>query len=566
MRFSRIELNNFRSFGPGRTVIELPEGENILAVVGANNAGKSNLIEALRLVLGGRRRYEPNPADFHRLNIADDMRIELYLREPLRRENVFGEDAITGFYFRVWQSPRAPDKGQLKVDHYCFDAKGKTYNPPIRVPKKTGTAGSDDANEVERLRRLPVQARRVVAQLGRVHYLDPSMYRAFDPTGFGLLARLLDLYREDFRSSDNVYGYETESGHHEMQSAEAFERATDRLRDILSTEKLAEIEAALTRNLASLLGPEAHGAVINVALPTAEDLLADALRLHVQDEAGSPVVPVGHLGSGYQSLLRLAILRSYAELVSEERKAVFLIEEPEAYLNPHLRRHLRAVLGELAAAGHDVFLTTHEPAFSPLTEYATVLRLAKQGGSTRWFRCTDAIEFSYERMAQKVRRGGNSECLFATKVVLCEGQDDVAAVRLLLEKAGADLDARSVSVLDCGGRENLPDYITLLDSLGIELFVVSDGDATTVSDKPEIGKHVERVKTAAVKRLFLFEEDIEHALGLEKLGRANVFQIVEAIEALDPERLDPDAQMRVLRDTLVAFVNGPTWSSDHAID
>jgi ABC-type hemin transport system ATPase subunit len=562
MRFSRVELTNFRSFGPGKKVIELPDGENLLAVVGANNAGKSNLIEALRLVLGGRRRYEPQPADFHRLNVADEMRIELHLREPLRRENVFGEDAITAFYFRVWQSPRAPDKGQLKVDHYCLDEQGKIYNPPVRVPKKGGTGGSDDGNGVERLRRLPVQARRVIAQVGPVHYLDPTMYRAFDPTGFGLLARLLDLYREDFRSTDNVYGYETESGPHEMRSVEAFERATDRLRDILSTEKLAEIEAALTRNLASLLGPEAHGAVVNVALPTAEDLLKDALRLQVQDEAGSPVVPVGRLGSGYQSLLRLAILRSYAELAAEERKAVFLMEEPEAYLNPHLRRHLRSVLGELAAAGHDVFLTTHDPAFAPLTEYATVLRLAKQAGSTEWFRCKDAIEFSYERMAQKLRRGGNAECLFAIKVVLCEGQDDVAAVRLLLEKAAVDLDARSVSVLDCGGRENLPDYITLLDSLGIDLFVVSDGDSTTVKDKPEIGKHVEKVKAAAGERLFLFEEDIEHELSLEKLGRANVFQIVEAVEALDPDKLDSDAPMRSLRDALVAFVDEPASSVD----
>jgi putative ATP-dependent endonuclease of OLD family len=550
MRFSRIELTNFRSFGPGNTVIELPDNDNLLAIVGANNAGKSNLIEAMRLVLGGRRRYEPHQGEFYRLDVTQELRIELHLRESLRRENIFGDDAITAFFFRVWQSGRAPDRGQLKVDHYCLDAKGKIYNPPVRAAR----GGSDEV--VERLRRLPVQARRVIPQLGPVHYLDSSMYRAFDTSGFGLLARLLDLYREDFRSAENVYKYETESGEREMRSVDAFERTTDRLREILATPKLAEIEAALSRNLGTLLGPAARGALIKVALPTAEDLLADALRLQVQDEAESPVVPVRQLGSGYQSLLRLAILRTYAELATEDRKAVFLIEEPEAYLNPHLRRHLRAVIGDLAAAGHDIFLTTHDPAFAPLTEYRTILRLTKEAGTTTSFRCDETLEFSYEAVAQKLRRGGNAECLFATKVVLCEGQDDLAAARLLLEKEGVDLDARSISVLDCGGRENLPDYIRLLDALDIDLFVVSDGDATTAKTKPDVAKKVATVKEAARGRLFLFEEDIERALGVEKKGRSNLPQIVEVVEALQVDTLDPADEIRVLRDGLVSFV-GP---------
>lgn len=559
MRFSRLELTNFRSFGPGKTVIELPEEENLVAVVGSNNAGKTNLIEALRLVLGGRRRYEPDPADFHQLNLADEVRIELHLREPHRRENFFGEDAISAFFFRVWQAPRAPGKGQLKVEHYCLDTEGKTYNPPVRVARKASSSDAAEDEEVDRLRRIPVPARRVIDRLLALHYLDPNMYRAFSPTGFGSLARLLDLYREDFRSTENVYSYETESGQHEMRRSDAFERTTDRLRDILKTDQLTEIEEALSRNLASLLGPEAHGAALEVALPSAEDLLADALRLHVQDEAESPVVPVGRLGSGYQSLIRIAVLQSYAQLAPEDRRGVFLVEEPEAYLNPHLRRHLRTVLGDLAAKGNEVLLTTHDPAFAPLTNYESVLRLDKRAGTTKCFRCKDPLDFSYERLAQKLRRGGNAECLFATKVALCEGQDDVAAVRVLLEGAGVDLDARSVSVLDCGGRENLPDYVRLLDALGIDLFVISDGDATTISEKPEVRKLVERVQSVAGERLFLFVEDIEDALGIEKRGRNNLAQIVDAVEKLNPDELPANAAMRLLRDALVAFldVTGP---------
>lgn len=253
-------------------------------------------------------------------------------------------------------------------------------------------------------------------------------------------------------------------------------------------------------------------------------------------------------------MLRLAILRTYAELASDERKAVFLVEEPEAYLNPHLRRHLRAVLGELATAGHDVFLTTHDPAFSPLTEYRTIARLTKRDGSTQAFRCTEPLDFSYEAVAQKLRRGGNAEALFATKVILCEGQDDVAAVRVLFEKSEIDLDAASISVIDCGGRENLPDYIKLLDALDIELFVVSDGDALKAGEKPEVAKQAEAVREAAGERVFLFEEDIEHALGTTK-QRPNLPHIVEVLERVNPDELAAEHEIRQLSDALVKFVD-----------
>jgi hypothetical protein len=65
-------------------------------------------------------------------------------------------------------------------------------------------------------------------------------------------------------------------------------------------------------------------------MPTAEELLADVLRLRVQDDADSACLPIDRLGAGYQTLLRLAILRTYADLVLEDRPSVILLEEPEA--------------------------------------------------------------------------------------------------------------------------------------------------------------------------------------------------------------------------------------------
>src|SRR5215510_5401286 len=49
MRIKQIEMNGFKSFME-RTVLELPAG--ITAVVGPNGCGKSNIVDAIRWVLG----------------------------------------------------------------------------------------------------------------------------------------------------------------------------------------------------------------------------------------------------------------------------------------------------------------------------------------------------------------------------------------------------------------------------------------------------------------------------------------------------------------------------------
>src|SRR5207247_9825611 len=49
MLIKQIELNGFKSFME-RTVLELPAG--VTAVVGPNGCGKSNIVDAIRWVLG----------------------------------------------------------------------------------------------------------------------------------------------------------------------------------------------------------------------------------------------------------------------------------------------------------------------------------------------------------------------------------------------------------------------------------------------------------------------------------------------------------------------------------
>jgi predicted ATP-dependent endonuclease of OLD family len=198
-------------------------------------------------------------------------------------------------------------------------------------------------------------------------------------------------------------------------------------------------------------------------------------------------------------------------------------------------------------------VTTHDAAFVSVADYPSVLRVAKETGCSKVYRCTAQLDFSYERVAEKLRRGSAAEVLFAQRAVLCEGQDDVAVTRTLLDRLGVDVDRCSISVVDCGGRENLPDYIQLLDQLHIELLVVTDGDASKIAAADDgTAQKVEAVEKAADGRMFRFAEDIETALGTTKT-RNNARSLVELVERLDLDGLPAEDEVAQLAEALKRF-------------
>ena len=99
-------------------------------------------------------------------------------------------------------------------------------------------------------------------------------------------------------------------------------------------------------------------------------------------------------------------------------------------------------------------------------------------------------------------------------------------------------------MLDCGGRENLPDYVRLLDELRIDVLVITDGDASKLKDNDSTARNVAAVETAAKGRMFRFTEDIEDALGTEKRGRGeNPAHLAAVIEALNSQQLSTEGEI-----------------------
>jgi predicted ATP-dependent endonuclease of OLD family len=200
---------------------------------------------------------------------------------------------------------------------------------------------------------------------------------------------------------------------------------------------------------------------------------------------------------------------------------VLLIEEPELYLRPQRQRYLYRLLRELSVAGNQIIYSTHSPAFlnvSRLDELVFVERLPRTGTRALQPALVSAdddfrilTEFDAER----------SELFLARAVVLVEGLTEKLALPFVFAALGHDVDEEAISVIECGGKPNIPLFARICGAVGVPYVVVHD------SDRRPNGRisAAERVlnaliaDTAGKERTVVLDPDFEAIAGLKGRSR-----------------------------------------------
>ena len=184
----------------------------------------------------------------------------------------------------------------------------------------------------------------------------------------------------------------------------------------------------------------------------------------------APEVPIEFAGAGAWEALVLA------SVLGEPSASVVLLDEPAVALHPSLQRQFG---GYLLSASAQFLVITHSAELLPVAD-ATDVRLVRvdrdDKNATRAWPVDEACRV---KMARKLAAKGNERLPFAWRAILCEGQDDVEALMTLTERMGIDLRRRNIAVTDCGGRENLSDYVWFCAELGLKYLAVMDADSMT---------------------------------------------------------------------------------------
>lgn len=341
MRISRLQIENFRSI----KALDIELGDTSV-FIGANNAGKTAILDAVRIVLTrrwGQRGTGFTENDVHRPEPAGDPRtlppvtIKLTLEEPAagswHPDMVAALDDIAS----VTQDGR--NLITLRVT-CAWNAESEVFDPAWEFLDGAGQPMAErrrSNNLISFFGYLPV------FWLGALR----DAANEFTPRS-GHWGRLL----KSVRIPDDL-------------EAEALRILTELdARIVAADPRLNDIATQIGEATRIAVG-EGPGAVRVNTLPIAIEDMLQRTGVVMRNEELRPWLPLSHHGQGLQSLaviflFQAAVLQQLAESERAGVDAVFEIEEPEAHLHPQAARTLWERISALAGQR---FITTHSPYF-----------------------------------------------------------------------------------------------------------------------------------------------------------------------------------------------------------
>lgn len=485
MAIQRIVIDNYRSIQH----LELELGP-VSALIGPNNAGKSNILRALDLVVGETWPSRPFARkDFHGYRADDPIEITVYFQNALRADG-----DVHGFRLRYTTDE--------EVEYFAVDADGDPCTYGRGQVKRVSNAMRDEVAS------LHVGLDRQAEKQLRVNpwTLYGKLLRRIEST-LGNGAR--DQFGADVRAAIDAH------------LRNALDPAQQIIDDFVrrQTGLQVELDFRLVDPLEVLKGVRPY-------------IVSNGIHFEPDD-----------CGAGVQSALAVAIAKAYAEIVREP--LVLALEEPELYLHPHGCRHFYRLLQELAGQGLQIVYATHERAFVNPGDFEEINLVRMSNGSTT-VRAGRSIALDGPRDRLRLQSRFNdklSEVFFANWVVLVEGEPDEIAVRSGLEAQGVELDRSSVSVVSVGGQAEVCVVGELLRGFRIPVIAVVDEDPGNPNSAATRGRIRQKL---GAQNLFLQRPNLE---GLFELGQKP--SRVEAMDTFPRMFRDANRIPQVYRDVAV---------------
>lgn len=451
MKLKRVHIQNFRSIKD----LTFDVGD-LCALIGPNNAGKSNILNALSFLLGDiwPTTRPIDPADFYAYS-EDDLVITVWFDQDRDVRGDIGDPVkYCGIQFKIDRYKRKTGKkqvGDLKSSFLCVDGLGK----PVEVLKRPNPRAQPyktPANVTTEIRdELPV-VMIDVDRNARYHLSGSSR---------SIFGRLLADVAKELKADATRY---TE-----------FEEKFGEARKLLRTPGYEALESKIAEQLKKHTGLEN----ISLQLDGLDPInLYKNFSILFKDADTPEVVDSERMGSGVQSALVMSLLQAYRELRKEN--ALLLFEEPELYLHPHGRRHLFRLLQELAAGGVQTIYTTHSQDFLELDSLDSVRIVTKTVSTGTVVAKPDLtkVKGDWKKRVKHVSEPKN-EVFFARRVIVVEGPTERLAIRRLagMMPSPLELDHCDCSVIEAGGKTAIPALISIMAALARPVLAVYDTDS-----------------------------------------------------------------------------------------
>lgn len=440
-RVTELTIEGYRSVKDPITV-SFPNNAP-LVLVGENNAGKTNILRALDLILGenwpGTR--EPEDHEFWQRNAVNGK-----IRISATFDGMVG-DARTSIRSFTWIYDPGKDKDRCEF---------------------RATSSQGNQSYVKNEWRDQCICVWMSADRRLSYHLSYS-------SKWTLLSKLMHKFHSSLTQDDSRVArlkdkfHEIEQIFHEVQEFNEFHRG-------------------LAAQFGEMFAGMSYGLDVDFS---AYDPSRFFRSLQVVPHEGGQRRTLEELGTGQEQLLALAFVHAYGKAF--HGGIVLAIEEPEAHLHPLAQEWLARKMYQMAADGLQIVITTHSPHFVDLMGLEGLVLVRKDGeGATRTCQLTrkqlaehciktgshkqkttpdTILPFYANQSTQEILNG-----FFAKKIILVEGQTEQLALPVYLRRVGLDVTREGVAVIPVMGKGNLAKWWRLFTAYGIPTYIIFDND------------------------------------------------------------------------------------------
>jgi len=461
------------------TEIKFNKGLNVL--IGANNSGKSTILNALRLLLDKEYPKRLEVADFSRTEdisiykeTPPQVTIKLTLKEKSSKKEEYSDKLVT---ISEWLT-KIEDQFEAQLTYRFFLPENELKNYKADFEKCNHPNDFWRKLEINYLNKY-----RHEFLVGHPELDNKVDYEDLRRFSFQYLDAIRDVERDMFKGSSNLLkevidffiDYELkEPTEVDTQIKKEIKDRKDKF-DKHSEELVKLLEKRIERgkkeifNYANEVGAhKSQNEHISLEGTISENELYSVLRLMVKRGTGINL-PVTHNGLGFNNLIYISLLLAKIQKdcninYAGENASVFsllAIEEPEAHLHPNMQyRFLKYLSTKQMDQVDQIFITTHSPNITASLDLNNIIAIQHSNNNEihiaypgQVFQTEIAEDKKSKDYVQRFLDVTKSDILFADKIIFVEGITEQMLLPRFANILNESLEDEYISVINLGGSE-----------------------------------------------------------------------------------------------------------------
>lgn len=484
MYISSIDISNYRSFRSQNVQFK----NDINVIVGHNNAGKTNLLRALAVVLDNSSSKSLSIDDFNKNIPLDELKIaapKVSIAVTFKKGNDHSPDDLAAIASCL---TKLEEDYEAKLTYELFLPEKEQTNYLKEIDKVKDTTLKEDIWEIIESSFLRKYKYKIWA--GKVENKEPVSSETINKFDFQFLDAIRDVERDMLSGKNNLLkdvfqffmDYDLKKNINTLKPDE-IEQKVQEIRTRESKFKtssegvLAQLHERISEGKGEILGyANKTGADFNDSFPDFDGSISEkdmlfALQLIIKKKTGI-TVPATHNGLGYNNLIYMSLLLAKMQVNSDgsymgSNAKIFpmlVIEEPESHLHPSMQHKLLKFLSDKNNKARQVFITTHSTHITSSCKLDNIINLYSVDEEYTVSYPSKALgNDDSKRYVQRFLDATKSDMLFAQKVIFVEGIAEQLLISTFakyydneVKKTHPDLskclEDNHISVINVGGR------------------------------------------------------------------------------------------------------------------